>query len=208
MAGFAEALGQPQQPPQQPAQGMGQGMGQPPKAPGVEQKPASPEQQQIYNRFVGMCMMMLWSENFMAKAAKMIKDHPDETDAMASIGAAIVQRVYMAADQQGQPIPLEVLVHGGLEVMQEVAKFAEAAGVQGIDDNEIETAFYIAADKVREALVQAGKADPNEMAAEFEQVRQAVGDDQVSAVQTKVSGAREKTKQSLLNRGQPQGEMA
>ena len=200
MAGFADALAGGQQTATTPPRGMGQAAA--PQAPGMERTPATPEQQAVYNRFVGMCLMMLWNEQFMAKATKMIKQHPDETDAMASIGAAVVQRVYMAADEQGQPVPLEVLLHGGLEVMQEVARFAEASGVQGIDENEIETAFYMAADKVREALVQAGMVNQDEMAAEFEQVREAVGDEQVASVQTKMTGARDKMQQKLLGRTQ------
>lgn len=200
MAGIGAALrGEQQQAPQQAApQGLGQAE---PKAPGIERQQASPELQAVYNRFVGLCMAMLWSDRFMSQASKIIQEHPDETDAMAMIGAAVVQRVYMAADQQGEPVPPEVLLHGGLEVMNEVATFAQAAGVQGIEPDEIETAFFLAADKVRAALEQAGKINPDEMAEQFEELRAMVGDDVVSATEQKLSGARQKTQDAILARG-------
>lgn len=208
MNGFGQALGGPQQQAQaatqQPAPGPTA-----PQPPGTEPKQASPEQQRLYNRFVGMCMAMLWSEKFMASAAKIIKAHPNETDAMAVIGATIVQRVFVAADEQGEPIPPEILLHGGLEVMHEVATFAKAAGVEGIEPDEIETAFYLAADKVREGLIRAGKLDPQQLAEQFEQVKSLAGEEKLKDVEARMQGSQQKTQDALLSRRkgqQPQQE--
>ncbi|UWQ30269.1 hypothetical protein [Leisingera sp. M523] len=200
MNGFAQALGG-QQHKEQPGPPQD---AKAPQVPGTEPKQATPEQQRVYNRFVGLSMAMLWSEKFMAKAAKIIKAHPNETDAMAMIGATIVQRVFMAADDQGEPVPPEVLLHGGLEVMNEVATFAQAAGVQGIEPDEIETAYYLAADKVREGLIQAGKLDPQELAGQFEQIKGMAGEEKLANVQGRLQGAQQKTQDALLSRGKGQ----
>ena len=197
MNGFGQALSGAQQPtPSQPAPE--------PKVPqpqGMEPQQASPEMQRVYNRFVGMCLMLLWGEKFLSKASKIIKAHPNETDAMAVIGSTIVQRVFLAADEQGRPIPPEVLLHGGLEVMHEVATFAQAAGVQGIEPDEIETAFYLAADKVRDGLIRAGKMDPQQMSEQFDQIKEMAGEEKLTDVQQRMQGAQQKTQDALLKRG-------
>lgn len=200
MDGFAKALGEPQQADQPGAPREAKA----PQVPGSEPKQATKDQQRIYNRFVGLCMAFLWSEKFMPKAVKIIKAHPNETDAMAMIGATIVQRVFMAADSQGEPIPPEVLLHGGLEVMNEVATFAKAAGVEGIDPDEIETAYYLAADKVRDGLVKAGKLDPQELAGQFEEIKNMAGEETLANVQGRLQGSQQKTQDALLKRGQSQ----
>lgn len=169
-------------------------------------KQASPELQAQYNRFVGMCLKLLWGEKFLPKVVKMFQKHPNQTDAMASIGAGIAQRIYMEAKKNGHEIPPEVLVHGGWEVMQEIATLAQAAGIKGIEPDEIETAYYLAADKVREALDQAGLIDPQMVQEQSEQVRQMAGDDLIGNVQQRVGGAQQKTLDAMMGQRQAGGQ--
>jgi hypothetical protein len=125
---------------------------------------------------------------------------------MASIGAGIAQRIYMEAKKNGHEIPPEILVHGGWEVMQEIAMVAEAAGEQGIEPDEIETAYYLAADKVRDALDQAGLIDPQMVQEQSEQIRQMAGDDLIGNVQQRVGGAQQKTMDAMMQQRQAGGQ--
>lgn len=208
MNGFSELLkgAQGAAPEQQaPKNAAGNPDGQAPEGQGtgqVDGKQASPELQAKYNRFVAMGIMMLWDEKFTPKALAVFKEHPNQTDALASIGAAIAQRIYMKAKEQGDEIPPEVVVHAGWELMNEVAEFATAAGVQGIEPDEIETAYYLAADKVREALEKAGLMDPSVAQSGFEAAKSALGDEGVSAVRSRMQGSQQKTVDALMQRQQ------
>lgn len=163
-------------------------------------KQASPEMQKTYNRFVGACMLVVWDEKFMPKALELFQNSPNQTDALASVTAGVVQRVSQEAKKRSQPIPLEVMVHGGLEVVQQVADMATTGGIQGIEPDEIETAFYLAADKVRDVLVASGDLDLSEAKQGMEQLRAAGGEDVLSNVQTRMQGAQQKTMDALMAR--------
>lgn len=205
MNGFAAMMGgQPEEQQQQQPQGQQEaaqgGMAS------AHGKQASKEMQAIYNRFVGACMLAIWDEKFMPKALQLFQSNPNQTDALASIAAGVVQRVFAGAKKKGTPIPMEVMVHGGLEVVQQVADFATAAGVQGIEPDEVETAYYLAADKVKEALVASGDLDLSNAEQDLEQVRSMAGDDVLSNVQSRMQGSQQKTIDGLMaqQQGAPQ----
>ncbi|MDE4303640.1 hypothetical protein PXK30_09515 [Phaeobacter gallaeciensis] len=203
MNGFADLLkeGQGAAPAQQ------EGAPEQPKGFSTAQgKQAPPELQAQYDRFVGMCMKLLWGETFLPKVVQMFKKHPNQTDAMASIGAGIAQRIYMEAKKNGHEIPPEILVHGGWEVMQEIATLAQAAGIEGIEPDEIETAYYLAADKVGEALNQAGLIDHKMVEEQSKQVRQMAGDELIGNVQQRVGGAQQKTMDAMMQQRQAGGQ--
>ncbi|GAB5434808.1 MAG: hypothetical protein EpisKO_41780 [Epibacterium sp.] len=200
MNGFAAMMGDA---PRAQAQGQPPQMQDPPK-PGQtgdaasHGKQASPEMQKVYNRFVGACMLVVWDEKFMPKALELFQKNPNQTDALASVTAGVVQRVFQEAKKKGTSIPLEVLVHGGLEVVQQVAEMATTGGVQGIERDEIETAFYLAADKLREVLVSSGDLDLSEAEQGLQQLRAAGGDDAFTNVQTRMQGAQQKTMDAIM----------
>ena len=209
MNGFASMMsGQaPQQQSQQPHPQ------QPESAPGPDQAPkgglaashgkqASPEMQSLYNRFVGACMLAIWDEKFMPKALKLFQQSPNQTDAMASIAAGVVQRVFAGAKKQGSQMPIEVMIHGGLEVVQQVADLASAAGVEGIEPDEIETAYYLAADKVRDALTKSGDLDASAADQDLEQLRSMAGEETFANVSSRMQSAQQKTMEGLMAQGQ------
>ena len=144
----------------------------PPSAEAAKGQPASPEQQEQYNKFVLMGMSALLSEDFMPKAVQMLKSAPSKSDAMARIGSTIVGRMYDSAKQQGQPIDPTVMVHGGLEIMQQIGEMAQAAGLEDVTDEDIETAYYLAADQLNDVLGAQGAFDA-ELAAEDEEIGRA-----------------------------------
>lgn len=120
-------------------------------APGAEMLP-TPELKAVYNQVYGATLSMLYSEKFMPKAEQAIQNAPTPEAGVSQIAAAIGAKVYKTAMQKGDDIPDEVMLLGGWRVVQEVADFARTdAGVE-INDEQIETAFYMASEELRGML--------------------------------------------------------
>lgn len=204
MNGFSDLLGQKEQTAPVPgAENAPQGMdGENASEHGRQ---ASPEMQAIYNRFVGACMMAIWDEKFMPKVLKMFQDHPNQTDALALVAAGVAQRIYMGARKKGMEIPLEVMLHGGIEVVQQVAELATAGGIEGIEPDEVETAYYLAADKVRDALSSAGMLDLSGAEENLAELKSMVGDEPFSNVSGRMQASQQKTMDGLMARTGNQG---
>ena len=176
MQGLGPAQQAPQQQPAQTPAGMQQGT------------PATPEQQAQFNKFVAMCTLMLYDDKFRPKAMKLLQGSQDPADGMARLGAAIVLRIYMGAVEQKQQIDPAVVIHGGFKLMEEIKIFAEASQIQGIDDTDVEAAYYIAADMVQAELRKNGimpEESPDVMA-------RTVGPDVISNVNNRVNGVKER----------------
>lgn len=200
MAGFNEALppegGQaPTAPP--PAQGMGQAVQD-------DRKPASPEMQRQYNQFVAMGMLMLYDEKFMKTAEKIFQKGVNITESMARIASGIAMQIVSAAKNKGQEIPPEILLNGGWELMNEVRSFANMVTEQEVSDDDMETAFYLAADMLRAAMQGAGMVDQEVMKGEFERISQQVGPDAYDSLVQRLRGVHEQTASALVPK--PKGE--
>jgi hypothetical protein len=112
-------------------------------------------------------------------------------DGMARLAVAVATRVYDAADEAGQEIPLEIVLVGGLQVMEAVVEFTQQTGVGEVTDEEAETAFYIAADMFRGHLDGQGKIDHEEMAQTLEQIRAEQGDEPINRVQDRLTATQQ-----------------
>lgn len=157
--------------PQQPAgqQPVEQSPGQ---QPGQQQqvRRASPEEQQLYNRFVGLSMTLLYDQKFMQRAIDMMKARKTTMEGVAEVAALVAFQVYTQAQKQGQEIPSQVVVHAGMEVITLVVELALAAGLEPMTDKEMELAFYGAADAFREKMETAGMIDPAQLEADRQQI--------------------------------------
>lgn len=172
-----------------------QGFGAP--AEPFPQKKATPEQEQQFEKFVGMSMTILFSDKFLERGAKMLKSSEDIIEGMAQIGAAIGTRVYSQAAKEQQEIEPIVVVEGGKVFMDEVRKFAEALGHE-VTDEDVEDAYYRAADIMRQALDNAGLLDREAMAAEAEQARQMISEEQMQPFIDRKAKRKEKTMQAMM----------
>lgn len=148
----------PQQSPQQPQMGPGQ------------VKRASPEEQRLYNRFVGLSMTLLYDEKFMQRAIEMIRSRENVMQGVAEVASLIAFRVYTEGKKQGQEIPASVVLHGGQEVITLVIEMAMAAGFPPMSDQEMQEAFFVAADTFREKMEQAGHLDPAQLEQDAQEI--------------------------------------
>lgn len=135
---------------------------QPQMGPG-QVKRASPEEQRLYNRFVGLSMTLLYDKKFMQSAIEMIRARESVMQGVADVSSLIAFRVYTEGKKQGQEIPASVVLHGGMEIITLVIEMALAAGFPPMSDQEIQEAFYIAADTFREKMEMAGHLDPAQL---------------------------------------------
>jgi hypothetical protein len=184
MKGFGEAMSGGAPTPQAPPQANG-------FQPTQEGTPATPEQQQQYNRFVAMSILMLYDEKFMPKAQQMLSGGTTPVDAMARIGSSIASRIYMGAKKQGAEIPAEVVLHGGWELMNEIRTFAQTTGAGEISDEQMEDAYYLASDMMRSTLQGAGMVDQEQAQGEFEQMRGTFGDDAFDTLVQRLQGVQQ-----------------
>lgn len=200
MVGFADATGQmpPAAPPQAPAEpsmnpaapppAPAQG-GTPPAAMAAANRPATPQQQEDFNKFYGMATVALFDDQFWPGAVEMMRAAPDPVDAMARVAASIGTMIYMRAFQQGSIIEPIVVVEAGRKFMGDVAQLAMWAGLD-VTEGDAENAYYIAADMVRNSLDQAGMIDQQAMEEEATQAGNMVDRHEFEKLGNKVHAAR------------------
>lgn len=114
-----------------------------------------PEQMEQYQKAFGMGMTMLYDQKFIPNAVKMLKTAPSPSAGIGNIVATVGSQIYMRASQAGEQIGANVLPLVGMDLVREVAEFAEKFADMGeIADDVIEDAFLVASDGLRAALGQ------------------------------------------------------
>lgn len=202
MEGFGQAMrGEPAQSQQatpareatgqQPTSGGGMGLKH---ATGV---PATPEQQAQYNRFYAYSILMLYNEDFIPKVQELFQKSPNAVEAAARVGSAIATRIYMGASKNGATIPPEVMLHAGQEVMGEIAEMARVSGLADLSEEDVETAYYLAADMTRSALEKAGKIDGKNAQADLENIRSLVGDDKLNEIVQRMGAVQQQSMEAM-----------
>ena len=153
-----------------PAAGLAAGPGAPARM--AEGETASPEEQALYNNFVSLALMHLHSEGMADRIAEQVRQG-DPVEQIGRIAASIGMTVMRKAEEQGQAIPPDILLHGGAEIVSQVGEVAQAAGVQ-VGKQDLENALYVAADAVQSLMpglispedAQAGIGELGQMQAE------------------------------------------
>ena len=153
------------------------------------QRQATDEQQAQYNKFYAKTVELLFNEQFLQAGAKLLQQAPTVVDGMARIGATVASRVYMQAAKEGAPPEPIVVIESGREIMAEVADFAKALEYE-VSDEDIETAYYMAADLMRQTLVDAGVIDEEAMLDEASELGKSYPPDQMQPITDKVAAAR------------------
>lgn len=166
-----------------PMQGLGGPKGQIPEVghgrpggrvqrPGMKNaKPATMKEQAAYNKFVGFSMMMLYSDKFLAQAIEMLKDDEPVRQSVAKIASMLALRAFVAAKEQDFELPAAAVLHGGAEIVELVAEVAEAAGLPPMTPDEIEAAWYLAADLFRSGIEGRGLLNTEAVAEDMEHFR-------------------------------------
>ncbi len=161
---------------QQPAERSAATAGQSPTAAapptgqtGDEQPNVSPEEQQVYDIFVDNVFSALYDEKALPQTIEALKGDGNPVDGLANTAVTAFIRVQDSAEEAGAPLSPDVLFHGGVEVVENLADFAEQAGIHTFKQEEIEAALFQAMDIYRSA--KGGDGPPNpEIVQDFEQI--------------------------------------
>jgi hypothetical protein len=169
MAGLLNAQA-PQQGMAQP--GMAPGGAPPGMEPGMEQGPpqggmsgapkqATPEQQEVYNRFVAQAMNLMYDKKTMPKLTQLLEGGGDPIEGLARATVLVTARVATAAEEAGEQLDGDVLFNAGAEIFNQLADVSDAAGLGDFanDRDALESAYFRALDEFRELMEGAGRID-------------------------------------------------
>lgn len=93
--------------------------------------------------------------------------------ALAHAGVTIVSQLDDSARQAGKPISDDVLYHGGLDVLQELAEVAQAAKIHDYSEEEITGAWAQAVDMYRPKAIKDGRTTEDTLKQQFGEINQA-----------------------------------
>jgi hypothetical protein len=119
---------------------------------------ASPEEQEVYEKFVAASMMVLWDRKSATKYAQALRTSPEPKETAAEIAAQIGFRVLKGAADAGSPLPGHIVLAGGMEIATQVGEMAEKSGVK-MTPQDVEQVYYMALDKGRVMAQKAGLID-------------------------------------------------
>ncbi len=157
--------------------------------PTAPQKQATENQEKQFELVLSQGKLALFDEEFMPHAAKLLETSPTPVDGMAKIGAAIGTQLYMSAFKSGNLIEPIVLIEAGRKLMDDVGEFANASGVT-VSPDDVENAFYMAADMTRANLVSMGAFNQDDIEDEAMEVDGLYDADEMAALEKRVADAR------------------
>ena len=123
---------------------------------------ATPEEQELYERFVGRAYQMVYSEKMRGQIKQMLAGGGDPVEGLARTTALVVGRVALAAEKGGAKLKGDVVFAAGKEIFEDLAEFSKVAGIKDYskDPKALEGAFFRALDHFRLMMTQAGRANP------------------------------------------------
>jgi hypothetical protein len=158
---------------------------------GGEESNVTPEEQAQYEAFVGNGLRLIFAEQTREQIAERIRAS-DPVEGLATTTVQIVTRLQQSAGQKGSEISPDVLFHGGMEIMSNIAELAEAADVHAYSEDEIESALYQALDQYGTQAMEAGTLDKEGIVSDFQALMQA---DQQGRLEEMLPGIEEKARQ-------------
>lgn len=126
-----------------------------------ETQQATPEEQAQYDHFVAKAMDLTYTKEFMPQVLGMLQGEGDPVEGLARATALIVARVQSAAEQAGEKLPGDVILHAGTEILEDLAELSKEAGIKDYseDPDALEAAYFRALDQYRVMMQDAGKID-------------------------------------------------
>lgn len=130
----------------------------------------SPEEQAMYDKFVDNGLSLIFDEKAAPQLLNRIKSAPNPVEGLAATTVMVVSRLRDSAENSGQQIEPAVLLHGGAELMENIAMLAKASGVHEYSESEMEQATYAAMDQYGDQAVKSGKVDKQAVAQDFQEM--------------------------------------
>ena len=133
----------------------------------------TPDEQQEYNGFTGNCLKLIYNQKVMPTVLNMLKSATNPVTGLASTTVMIIDRVLQSAGDSGHKIDGDIALHGGTEVMSDIAELSDKVKIHTYTDDEIGNAGVAAADQYRMILKQRGQLDPGQTQRDLEELKQA-----------------------------------
>jgi hypothetical protein len=154
-------------------------------------EPATPEEQAMYDEYVENAMEIIYPQGEQAQVSPQVLaglkgewppeitemmaalDPPLSTEPLDNIAATAVVLTMMlegSAATAGQPMPDEVIWHGGAEIVEELVDLGEDLGLFELGEEEVEQAFYRATDIYRQVSPRMDEQAQEGLMSDFEQV--------------------------------------
>lgn len=142
----------------------------------------SPEEQRQYDQFVGNALTMISSEKTRSGILKSLEGDGNPKEGLATTAALIVKRVSDSAKETGQEISGDVMLHGGVEVVEALAETQAAAGIADLPEEEIEGAMFRAADLYRGMAAADGSLNQEAAQQDIQMLKAAQEQGQLGAI--------------------------
>lgn len=127
---------------------------------GQEDEPnVSPEEQAAYDQFMNNAYNIIYDETIAPKMLEIIKTAEDPKAALAMAAVNVVMTIQDSAAKDGQTISEDILVHGGVNVIEDIANFANVSGAHTYKPKDIEEASLAAMDLYGSMAVDRGLVD-------------------------------------------------
>lgn len=140
---------------------------------GEEQPNVSPEEQKEYEQFIDNALSLVYDDKVLPTVLQRLSGGGDPIEGLAAATVLIVDRLEDSAKKAGRQISPDVLMHGGKEILEDLANLAEQAKIHTFTPEEAEGAYYRALDLYRAMKSQSGELDTEGLKQDFSQIVQA-----------------------------------
>ena len=162
----------------------------------------SPEEQAQYDQFVNNGLALLHNGESREGLVNRLQAEDDPANALAEVTVTITRRLVESARENGVELSSDVIMHGGIEILESIVDMAENSGVGEFSEEDMERATYLAMDMYRNIETEAGELNQGEFQQDVEQLKQAEASGELEGLlgqlQSRVSAAPvEPTSQNL-----------
>jgi len=149
----------------------------PPEANIGPQANVTPEEQAEYDQFVNNALLVIYDKTTFPKVLQSLASAPnDPATALAQTAVMVVRRLRDSASQKSVELNPDVMFHGGVEVIEDLANVSDKAGIHTFTAKELEGATYAAMDLYRAQDQADGNIDQEKFKQDLAQLKEA--DDQ------------------------------
>lgn len=166
---------------------------------GEQGEEVTPEEQAQYDAFVKNGFKIIYTGGTVSpEILKALDGDGDPKAGLASVTVMVVSRLVKSADEAGQEISADVVLHGGAEILADLADVQKEAGIADLSDDEQEGAFYKAVDMYRDMEQKTGGIDEAGLEEDFRSMMEA---NENGALDSVVPGATEAAARFQKNSG-------
>lgn len=135
----------------------------------------SPEEQAQYDEFVSNGLNLIYDEKGLDSIMTTLAGDGNPVEGLANTLVSVVGRLEGSAKESGTPISGDVILHGSGEILEGLVEMSEKAGLHDFSEEDMESAFFMAADQYRNLKQEAGELPEEQLKADFQSILQAEG---------------------------------